>query len=97
MSINNSPNYYLSFNEGKRSCYSTLKTYEPPIRILLREAINTERLLSLSKEHNVPIRKISGIIYDYIIWRELERRQLSAQSVNYDNLYIDLEKYLENK
>lgn len=34
--------------------------------------IENERLILMSKKHNVPISKISGIVYDYMIWKELD-------------------------
>ena len=40
-------------------------------QIVSGRVFDTEKLISMSKKHNVPIRKISGIVYDYMIWREL--------------------------
>ena len=39
---------------------------------LSRKLIDTEKLISMSKKYNVPIRKISGVVYDYKIWKELK-------------------------
>jgi len=44
-------------------------------KILSGKVVDTERLIFMSKKHNVPIRKIAGIVYDYMIWKELEQKQ----------------------
>lgn len=41
--------------------------------IMSEELIDIDKLLSMSKKHNVPISKISGIVYDYTIWEKLKQ------------------------
>ena len=41
--------------------------------IIANEMIYTDKLQAISKKHNVPMSKISGIAYDYITWKELKQ------------------------
>lgn len=41
--------------------------------IISEELIYTDKLLSMSKKHNIPISKIGGIVYDYTIWEKLKQ------------------------
>jgi len=33
--------------------------------------IDTKKLIAMSKKHNVPVKKVAGIVYDYLIWEKL--------------------------
>lgn len=60
----------LDTNKGKKNDEKMEKLMNA---IIYGEVIDTEKLLSMSKKHNVPISKISGIVYDYMIWSELKQ------------------------
>lgn len=34
--------------------------------------IDTTKLLEISKKHNVPIKQLSGLVYDYMIWKKVD-------------------------
>lgn len=57
-------------NNGKNNDKKTGKKLIDKISSM--EEIDTEKLIEMSKKYNVPISKISGIVYDYKIWNEIQ-------------------------
>ena len=60
---------YLDFSKISEDKFK--KMDESTKELLSGYVIDTEKLISMSKKYNVPISKISGIVYDYMIWEKL--------------------------
>jgi hypothetical protein len=60
---------YLDFQKIPEDKFN--KMDESTQDLLSGYVIDTEKIISMSKKYNVPISKISGIVYDYMIWEKL--------------------------